>query len=85
MHYSEPPTAIVKPTALALFLSLTIVIAYFGFILMVALAKPLLGTMIAPGLSLALILAAGLLLLCILASFIFVIVENRKAGEGVAP
>ena len=85
MHYSEPPTAIVKPTALALFLSLTIVIAYFGFILMVALAKPLLSTMIVPGVSLALILAAGLLLLCILASFIFVIVENRKTGEGGAP
>jgi uncharacterized membrane protein (DUF485 family) len=85
VHYSELSKAIVKPTGLALFLSLTIVIAYFGFILMVALAKPLLGTMIAPGLSLALILAAGLLLLCILVSFIFVVVENRKAGEGVAP
>lgn len=85
MYYGEPPAPIVKPTGLALFLSLTIVIAYFGFILMVALAKPLLSTMIVPGVSLALILAAGLLLLCVLASFIFVIVENRKTAEGAAP
>jgi uncharacterized membrane protein (DUF485 family) len=86
MYYGEPPTAaIVKPTWLALLLSFTIVIAYFGFILMVALAKPLLSTMLAPGVSLALVLAAGLLLFCILASFIFVIMENRKTGKGEAP
>jgi uncharacterized membrane protein (DUF485 family) len=86
MHYGErPTTAIVKPTWLALLLSLSIVIAYFGFILMVALAKPLLGTMIVPGVSFALVLAAGLLLFCILASFIFVIMENRKTRKGETP
>jgi uncharacterized membrane protein (DUF485 family) len=81
MQNGELPTAaLVTPTWLASLLSLTIVIAYFVFILLVALAKPLLGTMVTPGVSLGLILAAGLLLLCILASFIFVIMENRKDG-----
>ena len=81
MHDSESPTtALVTPTWLASLLSLAIVIAYFGFIFLVALAKPLLGTMLAPGVSLGLVLASGLLILCILASFIFVVVENRKAG-----
>jgi uncharacterized membrane protein (DUF485 family) len=75
-----PSTGLVKPTWLASLLSLTIVIAYFVFIVLVALAKPLLGTIVAPGVSLGLILAAGLLLLCIFASFIFVIMENRKDG-----
>jgi uncharacterized membrane protein (DUF485 family) len=86
VHHGEPPnTAVVKPTWLALLLSLSIVVAYFGFILMVALAKPLLGTVLVPGVSLALILAAGLLLFCIVASSIFVIVENRKTGKREAP
>jgi uncharacterized membrane protein (DUF485 family) len=52
---------------------------------MVASAKPLLGTVLVPGVSLALILAAGLLLFCIVASSIFVIMENRKAGKREAP
>jgi uncharacterized membrane protein (DUF485 family) len=79
MQNSEPPTAaLVTPTWLASLLSLTIVLAYFAFILLVALAKPLLATMVTPGVSLGLILAAGLLLLCVLASFAFVVMENRK-------
>ena len=83
MHSSEPPTtALVAPTWLASLLSVAIVVAYFGFIFLVALAKPLLGTMLSPGVSLGLVLAAGILVLCILASFIFVVVENRKAPSG---
>jgi uncharacterized membrane protein (DUF485 family) len=79
MQNGEQPTAaLVTPTWLASLLSLTIVFAYFAFILLVALAKPLLGTMVTPGVSLGLILAAGLLLLCVLASFAFVVTENRK-------
>jgi uncharacterized membrane protein (DUF485 family) len=86
VHYGEPSdTAVVKPTRLGLLLSLSIVVAYFGFILMVALAKPLLSMMLVPGVSLALILAAGLLLFCIMASSIFVILENRKTGKREAP
>jgi uncharacterized membrane protein (DUF485 family) len=73
-----PATALVKPTRLALFLSITIIIAYFGFILLIAQAKPFLATIVVPGVSVALVFAAGLLLLCIVASFIFVIIENRK-------
>jgi Na+(H+)/acetate symporter ActP len=60
VHYGEPPnTAVVKPTWLALLLSFSIAVAYFGFILIVALAKPPLGTVLVLGVSLALILAAG--------------------------
>jgi uncharacterized membrane protein (DUF485 family) len=80
MQNSELPTAPVAPTKLALLLSLTIVVAYFAFILLVALAKPLLATIVTPGVSLGLIFAAGLLVFCILASFIFVVMENRKDG-----
>jgi uncharacterized membrane protein (DUF485 family) len=80
--YGEQPasTAPVTPTMLALLLSLAIVVAYFAFILLVALAKPLLATIIAPGVSLGLIFAAGLLVFCMLASFIFVVMQNRKDG-----
>jgi uncharacterized membrane protein (DUF485 family) len=49
MQNSEPPTASVTPTMLAMLLSLTIVVAYFAFILLVALAKPLLATIVTPG------------------------------------
>jgi uncharacterized membrane protein (DUF485 family) len=74
-----PTAALVTPTRLASLLSLAIAVAYFGFILLVALAKPLLGTIIVPGVSVGLMLAAGVLLLCILASFVFVAMENHKA------
>lgn len=81
MQNDQPPaTPLVAPTWVALLLSLAIVVAYFGFMLLVALAKPSLGMMIAPGISLGLILAAAVLLLCIVASFVFVVMENRKAG-----
>jgi uncharacterized membrane protein (DUF485 family) len=80
MQNSDPSTAVVTPTWLASLLSLAIVIAYFAFILLVALAKPLLGTIITPGVSLGLVLAAALLVFCVLASFIFVVMENRKNG-----
>jgi uncharacterized membrane protein (DUF485 family) len=80
MQNSEPPTASVTPTMLAMLLSLTIVVAYFAFILLVALAKPLLATIVTPGVSLGLIFAAGLLVFCMLASFIFVVMQNRKDG-----
>jgi uncharacterized membrane protein (DUF485 family) len=80
MKNSEPPTASVTPTMLAMLLSLTIVVAYFAFILLVALAKPLLATIVTPGVSLGLIFAAGLLVFCMLASFIFVVMQNRKDG-----
>jgi uncharacterized membrane protein (DUF485 family) len=80
MQNSEPPTASVTPTTLALLLSLAIVVAYFAFILLVALAKPLLATIVTPGVSLGLIFAAGLLVFCMLASFIFVVMQNRKDG-----
>ena len=82
MHYGDPPTtAIVKPTWLALLLGLSIVIGHFGFILMAALAKPLLGAVIVPAVSLALVLAAGpsWYFASWPASF-FVIMENRKSG-----
>ena len=79
MHNNGPAaTALGRPTWLAALLSLAIVTAYFSFILLVALAKPLLGTMLAPGVSLGLVLAAGILILCILTSFVYVVVENRK-------
>jgi uncharacterized membrane protein (DUF485 family) len=43
---------------IAISLTIAMMVAYFGFILLVAFNKPLLGTRIAPGLSLGILLGA---------------------------
>ena len=47
---------------IALGLSIAMMVVYFGFVLLVAFNKPLLGTLIAPGLSLGMLLGALVIL-----------------------
>ena len=57
----------------ALLLTTAMMVIYFGFILLIAYNKPLLGTLIAPGLSLGILLGA----LVIIAAWILVYIYVR--------
>lgn len=61
---------------LALRLTAAMMVVYFGFILMVAYAKPLLGRMLAPGLSLGTLLGA----LVIVAAWVLIWIYVRWAN-----
>ena len=77
----EPePTGPAKPTPLAVALSLIVLAAYFGFILLASLARPLMATVLFSGVSLGIFLAAGVLVLCMVLSSVFVVVSNRAQG-----
>ena len=62
---------------LALSLTAAMMVVYLGFMLLVAWAKPLLGTMLAPGLSLAILLGA----LVIVAAWVLIWVYVRWANS----
>jgi uncharacterized membrane protein (DUF485 family) len=62
---------------LALSLTAAMMAVYLGFMLLVAWAKPLLGTMLAPGLSLAILLGA----LVIVAAWVLIWVYVRWANS----
>lgn len=57
---------------LAIALSIVVVIVYFGFVLLVAFDKPRVGTLLAPGLSLGILLGALVILASWLATWIYV-------------
>lgn len=59
-------------------LTAAVVAIYFGFILMIAFAKPLLATRIAPGLSLGIALGALVIVLAWLLTFVYVRWANRR-------
>ena len=61
----------------ALSLTTAMMVVYFGFILLVAFRKPLLGTQLVPGLSLGMLLGAGVILVAWLLTFIYVRWANR--------
>ena len=61
----------------ALSLTTAMMVVYFGFILLVAFRKPLLGTQLMPGLSLGMLLGAGVILVAWLLTFIYVRWANR--------
>jgi uncharacterized membrane protein (DUF485 family) len=61
---------------IAMVLSGTMLLVYFGFILLIAFNKPLLGTMLAPGLSLGILLGA----MVILAAWVLTLVYVRWAN-----
>ena len=61
---------------LALRLTAAMMAVYFGFILLVAYAKPLLGTLLAPGLSLGTLLGA----LVIVSAWVFIWIYVRWAN-----
>jgi uncharacterized membrane protein (DUF485 family) len=65
-----------KRLRVALFLSAVMVLEYFGFMALFAFDKPFLGTIIAPNLSLAMILGPALILFSVALCIIYVIWTN---------
>jgi uncharacterized membrane protein (DUF485 family) len=61
----------------AIALTLAMVAVYFGFILLVAFNKPLLGTLVSPGLSLGVLLGALVIVLSWILTWIYVRWANK--------
>ena len=59
-------------------LTAAVMAVYFGFILLIAFAKPLLATLLAPGLSLGIALGALVIVLSWLLTFAYVRWANRR-------
>ena len=55
-----------------MWLSAAMMVIYFGFILLIAYNKPLLGTLIAPGLSLGILLGALVILAAWLLTYVYI-------------
>jgi uncharacterized membrane protein (DUF485 family) len=70
---SEP----IELRTLPLTLSAMVTVAYFAFILMVALNKPLMGAVLIPGVSVGVLSTVMLLALCVVVSGVFVAINNR--------
>ena len=77
----NPPSTLEAVSAarwrIAIALTVAMMLVYFGFILLVAFNKPLLGTLIAPGLSLGMLLGA----LVIVVAWVLTWVYVRWANE----
>ena len=70
-------------TRIAGVLSAAVVAVYFGFILLIAYAKPLLATRLRPGLSLGILLGALVIVVSWLSTFVYVRtfpIGDKKAG-----
>lgn len=68
----------------ALGLSALMVILYFGFVLLVAFDKPLMGTLLVPGLSVGIVLGALVLLATWITTLLYVRWANRHVDAAVA-
>ena len=62
---------------IAVSLTIARMVVYFGFILLVAFRKPLLGTQLIPGLSLGMALGAAVILVAWLLTWVYVRWANR--------
>ena len=62
----------------AIALAGAMVVLYFGFILLIAFAKPLLGRLLAPGLSLGIVLGASVIVCSWLLTWIYVRWANSR-------
>jgi uncharacterized membrane protein (DUF485 family) len=62
---------------LALALTAAVMTVYFGFILLVAFAKPLLATLVAPGLSFGIALGAAVIVISWVLTLVYVRWTNR--------
>jgi uncharacterized membrane protein (DUF485 family) len=65
-------------TRIALLLTAAVVLLYFGFIGAVAFARPMLGSLIVPGLSLGILLGAGVIVAAWLLTWVYVGWANRR-------
>ena len=68
---------------IALSLTIAMMAVYFGFILLVAFQKPLLGTQLVPGLSLGMLLGAAVIVVAWVLTFIYVRWANRHYDAAV--
>jgi len=70
---------------IAIALSLIVVVVYFGFVLLVAFDKPLVGRLLAPGLSVGILLGALVIVASWIVTWIYVRWANdhldRRIGE----
>ena len=83
-----------RRSRVAAILTLAMVAIYFGFILLVAFDKPLLGTLVTPGLSLGVLLGALVIVLSWILTWIYVrwtnahydrALDELRAGSGPRP
>jgi uncharacterized membrane protein (DUF485 family) len=65
-------------TRIAGVLTAAVVVVYFGFILLIAYAKPLLATQLWPGLSLGILLGALVIVVSWLSTLVYVRWANRR-------
>lgn len=66
---------------LSFILSGVMIVIYFGFILLVAFDKPLLGELIMPGLSVGIALGAAVIISAWVLTSIYVASANRREGK----
>ncbi|GLK56610.1 uncharacterized membrane protein (DUF485 family) [Methylopila capsulata] len=66
-----------RRSRVAVALSAAMIAMYFGFMAMFAFAKPVMGTMLAPGLSLSILLGAGVIVGSFLFCLVYVVWANR--------
>jgi uncharacterized membrane protein (DUF485 family) len=69
--------------SVSLLLSIAMVLMYFTFMALFAFAKPLLGTMLAPGLSLCILLGPAVIVISFLLSVVYVVWANRVYDPAV--
>ncbi len=84
MCYGSHMEAADRRLGVAVTLSLAMIAIYFGFMGLFAFNKPLLGTILAPGLSLCIILAPVVIVSSFLLCLIYVRWANRVYDPGVA-
>ena len=68
---------------IAVTLTIAMMVAYFGFILLVAFNKPLLGTPVAPGLSLGILLGALVIVVAWVLTWIYISWANAHYDASV--
>jgi uncharacterized membrane protein (DUF485 family) len=72
-----------KRLSVALVLSAAMIVIYFGFMALFAFDKPLLGTILAPGLSLCIVLGPLVIICSFLLCLIYVLWANRVFDPGI--
>ena len=68
---------------IAISLTIAMMLAYFGFILLVAFNKPLLGKLLAPGLSLGILLGALTIVIAWVLTWIYIVWANRHYDTSI--
>ena len=89
MHDSEPAPAPAgtelarRRLSIGLILSAAMIVIYFGFMGLFAFDKPLLGTILLPGLSLSILLGPFVIISSFLLCLVYVLWANRVFDAGI--